>query len=300
MTARLPAVGVDVGGTKVAAGLVAPDGSIGTVVRRPTRAREGGSRVVAQIEDVVREVMAAAAAIAGVGIGTGGVVDAGRGMVVASTDLITDWAGTDIAGPLSRRLGVPVSVDNDGNALASGETTFGAARGVPDALCVAVGTGIGGGLVLDGVLRRGPHHVAGAIGHLPARTDGVCSCGVAGHVEAVASGPAMTRIYRGRGGDADDFRDVVAAADRGEADAIAVIAEGGLELGRTLAGVVTAFDIEVVVLGGGVPAAGALYVEAVVEAFHGLQLHGRRTPVLAAHAGPDASVVGAACLVLGG
>lgn len=292
MTAAPLAVGVDVGGTKIAAGLVACDGRVLATTRVPTPARDGRAAVLAAIETAVATVLHDG--VVGVGVGTGGLVDHDRGVIVAATDLIAEWAGTPVAGHLSARLRLPVVVDNDGNAFALAQSRFGHARGHRDAVCVVVGTGIGGGLILGGRLRRGPHHLAGELGHLPTDTDRRCSCGRVGHIEAVASGPAMLARYRACGGNAPDLPAMAAAAARGDRPAAAVLADGASSLGRALAGVMTAVDAEIVVVGGGVSAIGERFLSPLTQSLYDLLPHPIRPRVCA---GAQDSIVGAASLV---
>lgn len=290
------AVGVDVGGTKIAAGLVAADGTICGSCRVPTPAKKGGAAILTAIEEAVAAVVHDE--VAGVGVATGGIVDHQQGLVVAATDLINGWAGMPVARVLSGRLGLRVVADNDGNAFALAEARFGAARDCLDAICVAVGTGVGGGLVLDGRLRRGRRHLAGEFGHLPADTERRCSCGRVGHVEAVASGPAMLARYQAGGGTATDLQAVLAAAEQGDESAATVLAEGGACLGRALAGVVTAIDAEIVVIGGGVAAVGERYLAPLADALYTLLPHSARPQVCATALGVDSAAIGAAYMVL--
>lgn len=297
------ALGVDIGGTKVLAGLVSGDGTVHAAARVPTPAREGPEAVIAAVEAAVTDVLGKACdrmadepglgEFVGLGVGTGGLVEPERGVVVAATDLIAGWSGTEVGKLLADRFGIPVAVDNDGNAFALGESRFGSASGADSALCVAIGTGIGGGLILGGHLRRGRHYLAGEFGHLPAPTRDRCSCGLSGHVEALSSGPAMTRRF-GRG--VTSLEAVAAAAEAGDAAASGVIATGGAALGSALAGVVAAVDIDIVVIGGGVSAVGRRYLDPLAEALWASLPHEIRPAVRAAKSGPLSPVIGAACL----
>ncbi|MFH6691348.1 ROK family protein, partial [Cellulosimicrobium funkei] len=176
----------------------------------------------------------AAARLRAIGVGTAGVVDVGRGVIVSATDTLPGWPGTDVAGGLRRRLAdlaadadLPVSVENDVDAHAAGEVWRGAAAGARSALLVAVGTGVGGAVVLDGRPLRGAHHVAGELGHVPVPGAELlrCPCGRTGHLEAIGAGPAVHRRYLALGGDATspDTRDVVARADAGDELAVSVV-----------------------------------------------------------------------------
>ena len=249
---------VDLGGTKTSVCLVDRAGATGPVLTRPTPAQEGPGAVLLQVADLVRE-SAGGHRLAGVGIGTAGVVDARTGQVVSSTDAIRDWAGTPVADRLRAHLGVPVAVDNDVNAHAAGEVWRGAAAGASSVLMVAVGTGVGAAVVLDGVPLRGAHHVAGEMGHVPAPGAAHLRCpsGRPGHVEAIASGPGLLRHFHALGGDPDvaETRGVVAAAGADDRVAVRAVHDAARALGQCLAGVVTVVDPEVVVVGGGLASA---------------------------------------------
>ena len=289
---RQHTVGVDIGGTKIAAGLVGPDGTLVDRHTEPTPQDRGAAGVRSAIEHAVRAV-AAGHPIDAVGVGTGGVVDTAAGVIVSATDLLPDWRGTPVGPHLADRLGVPVQVDNDVNALAAGEL---ADAGPGTSLYVGIGTGIGGAVVIDGALRHGSHHTAGGIGHVPVGTDRtrLCSCGRPGHLEAVASGPGIADDYRAG---LRELRVVASAADAGEARAAAAIETAAGILGRTIAGVVNVLDADRVVVGGGVAALGDRLFGPLNAAF-AVEL----MPPLAAlrvrpsSLGPDASVLGAAAL----
>ncbi|MCO8304213.1 ROK family protein [Streptomyces hygroscopicus] len=301
-------LGVDVGGTKIAAGLVSADGTLLTSLVRPTPAAQGPTAVLDAIAEAVRELPGHQSA-EGLGIGTGGVIDRASGVVLSANDLLPRWAGTHLSRELSARLGLFVVADNDANVFALAEQTYGAGRGCRSALYVSVGTGIGGGLVVDGRLVRGAHSTAGEFGHIavPEATGRSCNCGRTGHLEAVASGPAMTARFRELTGHADvhDLRQVVALAEEpgragsGGDAARAVLAEGAGALGRALAGLVSTVDPERVVIGGGVASVGDAYWRPLTEAFVAELLPGPSglRPVVAG-LGPRAAVVGAAALVL--
>ncbi|MFD7919838.1 ROK family protein [Streptomyces sp. NPDC059740] len=301
-----PLLGVDVGGTKIAAGLVSPDGTLLTSLVRPTPAAQGPLAVLDAVAAAVRELPGHEAA-AGLGIGTGGVVDRRDGVVRSANDLLPGWAGTRLAQELSDRLGLPVAADNDANVFALAEQTFGAGSGCDSALYVSVGTGIGGGLVAGGRLLRGAHSTAGEFGHIavPEAAGRPCNCGRAGHLEAVAAGPAMTALGRELTGRPDlrDLREVVTLAQAADGTlagaARTALATGAGALGRALAGLVNTFDPQRVVVGGGVASVGALFWEPLTAAFAAELLPGPAAlrPVMAA-LGPRAAVVGAAALLL--
>jgi glucokinase len=301
-------VGVDVGGTKTAAAAVDARGGLGAVVSRPTCAGAGPDAVLEAITAVVREVAATdGRPLAAVGIGTAGVVDVDRGVIVSATSTFRDWAGTDVRAQVQFRvasLGAGsrpplVHVVNDVDAHAAGEAWCGAARGARSALLVAVGTGVGAAIVVDGLPWRGAHHVAGEIGHMPVPGAVLsrCTCGRFGHLEAIGAGPAVHRRYLELGGDATspDTRDVVARAERGDEIADEVVRGAGSAVGQAIAGVVTVLDPEVVVVSGGMADAGTAWWEALEEAVRDEVIDALADlPVVRAELGAGAPLVGAA------
>ncbi|OEV03702.1 ROK family protein [Streptomyces oceani] len=317
-TAGRPLLGVDVGGTKIAAGVVSESGALAASFVRPTPADQGRTAVLDAIAATVTELPGWRGAH-GLGIGTGGVIDRRRALVLSANDLLPGWAGTDLGGELGSRLGgLAVTADNDANVFALAEQTYGAGVGSASALYVSVGTGIGGGVVAGGGLLRGAHSTAGEFGHIvvPEAAGRLCNCGRTGHLEAVASGPALAARFHelagpgaaGAGGGASgprDLRDVAALAEDGEAEgsesARTVLEEGAGALGRALAGIVNTLDPQRVVLGGGVASIGEAYWRPLTEAFTAELLPGPYTaglrPVPAA-LGPRAAVIGAAALLL--
>ncbi|MGY1439846.1 ROK family protein [Streptomyces reniochalinae] len=314
-------VGADVGGTKIAVGLVAEDGTLLASAVRPTPAAQGPVAVLDAIAQAVRELPGYERA-SGLGVGTGGVVNRDDGTVVSANDLLPGWAGTRLGEELAARLGMPVAADNDANVFALAEQVHGAGAGCTTALYVSVGTGIGGGIVTGGRLLRGEHWTAGEFGHIavPEAAGRPCNCGRSGHLEAIASGPAIAARFAERTGAAHpvDLRHVAALAGeaaegaqaggggqggsrQGEeesATAREVLAQGAGALGRALAGLVNTLDPERVVIGGGVASVGAPFWRPLTEAFAAELLPGpsRLRPVPAA-LGPRAAVVGAAALL---
>lgn len=304
-------IGVDVGGTKVMAAEVAPDGS---VVRTAHRVTPGRRVEVALVEDAltqaVREV-AAGRRVAGVGLAAAGFVDAAGERVMFAPHL--PWHGEQVRARLAERWQVPVFLDNDANCAARAETSYGAAKGARDALVVTLGTGIGGAVVLGGRLHRGRNGMAGEFGHAQVVPYGrACECGGRGCWEQYSSGNALVRHARAGlvPGVLHDLAEgdpalvdgpmVTQAARQGDPVALAAFHEVGTWLGTGLANLVAALDPEVVVVGGGVSAAGDLVLEpARAELARSLVGAADRVvpPVLRAAHGPEAGVVGAASMV---
>jgi len=296
-------VGLDIGGTKTAAGVVDRSGAVLAAETRATPAADGPGAILGAAAELVRALDGRRGIVAAVGVGSAGVIDPRTGRVLSATGTLAGWAGTDLRGELSRRLGLPVEVANDVHAHALGEQWRGAAAGRRDVLLVAVGTGVGASVVLDGRVRYGAHAVAGHAGHVPsgAAAGLPCPCGGRGHVEAVASGPALLDGFRRRSGrDVPDLAAVARLAADGNPVAGAVLAEGGAVIGSLVGGLMNVLDPEIVVIGGGVAGCGEPWWRAVREAVRAEALPVLRdVPVVPAALGGTAALVGAARLALG-
>ena len=304
------AIGIDIGGTKVAGFLVAEDGSVLERRERPTPAED----VPATVETVAGlAVELAASGAQAVGVGAAGMVDFTAGALRYAPNLA--WKEIPIRDLVAGRTGLPCVVDNDANAAAWGEYRFGAARGYRHVLVVTVGTGIGGGIVAGGELFRGAHGFAAEIGHIIVEPDGpLCGCGNRGCWEQVASGQALDRLARaevqrdpaGRvaalaGGGEATGRHVSESAREGDPAAIAILADVGRRLGEGIAGLVNVLDPEVVVVGGGVAEEGAVLLDPARAAFLDAveaPEHRPDVPILPAALGNDAGAIGAAALAL--
>lgn len=288
---------IDIGGTKIAVALLCGDAVLARA-QAATPARTDGRTVVAQAASML-SVLAADLGRRPVSYGAGvaGVVDA-AGRVRSATDSIDGWDGTDVAGILTASTGLPGRVVNDVHALAVGEAAYGAGTGCTDVVAVAVGTGIGGGVISGGRLLTGASGAAGHLGHLPvAQADGLaCPCGASGHVEAVASGPAITADYaavtRRR---VHGLEQVAAAAAAGDRHAQAALHHAGTALGTVLGGLINTFDPQVVIVGGGA-AVPALLRAAVLAARVAAMPIRAQVPVVPAMLGADAALYGAAVL----
>src|SRR5699024_8091209 len=296
-----PVLAADRGGTKISAGLVDGTGRVHARRTVPTGAMSGPDAVVDTLVEALAAVREEAADVppAAVGVGSAGVVDSATGRIVSATDAIPGWAGTDLGARVNQALDLPTRVLNDVHAHALGESTFGAGVGRSSLLLVAVGTGIGGGLVQGGVVLTGTRGLAGHVGHVPMpEADGVpCTCGRTGHVEGLASGPGTLAAYRRAGGRAGDTREVAARAEAGEELAAGVLRTCALAIGRMVGGLLNVLDPELVVLTGGMAGAGRSWWQGVHDgvAHEAIDLVAG-TEVLPATAG-DAALLGAAQFV---
>ena len=307
-------IGVDVGGTKVAGGVVDADGRVLAQTRCETPARDV-ERTRGVIIDVVRE-LAAAYPVTAVGIGAAGWIDPGRTTVRYAPNLA--WREERLHDHVAAAVDLPVVVENDGNVAAWAEFRFGAARDIDGSMVMfTVGTGIGGGVVVNGQLLRGGFGVAGELGHVSAVPDGEsCGCGRRGCLEQYASGRALVRHARAAaarnpqaaagllalvGGDLEAITGpvVTTAARAGDKVACEAFESIGRWLGVGLADMVQILDPEVLVIGGGVAEAGELLLAPARESYHdALAARGRLpvAPVVAARLANTAGVVGAADL----
>ena len=305
-------IGVDVGGTKIAAGVVDEDGIIRSRARRESPATDSAA-MLETIAGLVQE-LGAEHTIEGVGLGAAGFVDASRATVLFAANL--SWRDEPLKANLEQITGLPVVVENDANAAAWGEFSFGAGADSDDLLLVTVGTGVGGGIVLDGRLHRGTFGIAAEIGHLRVVREGrLCPCGNRGCWEQYASGSALVRdtqaaaaseasaaaLVERAGGDPEAITGpmITAAAQEGCAFAVERLAVLGMWLGEGIASLAAVLDPGVVVIGGGVSAAGDLLLEPIRQHFRA-SLTGRgHRPELAirgATLGNDAGLIGAADL----
>lgn len=303
-------LGVDVGGTKILA--VALD-EAGNPVRSTRVTTPHGPDALLS---ALAELTVSFGAVAGIGVGIAGLVDrAGRLRAGAHLPGMVDLP---LADELATRTGLPVHVDNDATCATWAEICRGAARGARDAVLVTLGTGIGGGVVAGGTLQRGANGFAGEPGHMVVDPNGpLCPCGKRGCWERYASGSGLGRMGReaaeaGRsqrlvelaGGDAEAVRGehVTLAASEGDAGALEVLRDFGWWAGLGIANLVDLLDPEIVVVGGGLVAAGSVLLDPVRSAFEHLVLaadHRPRVPVVAAGLGEEAGAIGAALIARG-
>jgi glucokinase len=308
-------IGVDIGGTKILAGVVDDDGNVLSTARRATP-RNDANDVLELVGDVVNELQAnATESLVGVGLGVAGLVDADRSRVYFAPNL--RWSQVPVRVLLEASTGLPVVVENDGNVAAWGEARFGAGRGVQDLTLVTVGTGIGGGIVVNGSLFRGAHGAAGEIGHINAVPDGrPCGCGRNGCLEQYASGNALVREARllaaerrTEAGVLLELGDgtpegvqgvhVTEAAMAGDPIAMEAFTIVGTWLGRGLADLAAVLDPEVFVIGGGVSEAGDLLLASARQTLADKLIGQQNRPapiVKTAELGNTAGLVGAADL----
>jgi glucokinase len=292
-------IGVDVGGTKVAVAAVS-GGRAEHVLERPT-ALESPEALLDGVEAQVREVAQAVGQPAAIGVGVPSQIDFATGTVVSSVNIPLE--GVALREELESRLGAPVYVDNDANCAALAEAQLTEGGPAKYLVMLTLGTGVGGGLVIDGRIFRGATGLGAELGHVVIDADGPeCpgNCPNRGCLEALCSGTALEREASARAGQRVKGRQVVEAARAGDAGSLELLERLGTWLGVGIAGLVNAFEPEHVVIGGGLSAAGDLFLDrAVSEAgSRALPAIWSRASVALAKGGPEAGVIGAGVLAL--
>ena len=291
-------IGVDIGGTKVLATAVS---SSGRVLRTATRTTPGRRVEARLVEDALTEAVqeiAGVRRVGAIGIAAAGFVDAQGERVRFAPHL--PWQDEGVRARLAERWSAPVVLDNDANCAARAELTYGAVGDAESAVVVTLGTGIGGALILDGEVLRGYNGMAGEFGHNQVVPGGrPCECGGTGCWEQYCSGNALTRFVREQGVEDLAGPAITEAAAAGDPVALAAFAEVGEWLGVGVANLVASFDPQIVVIGGGLSAAGDLLLEPARQALRESLVgaaHRTVPPVVRAALGPEAGAIGAADL----
>jgi glucokinase len=310
--------GLDIGGTSIKFGLVDSTGKILLRDQKPTMVEKGAKPLLHLITNIAENLLFHAAdeeiPVKWLGVGSPGTIDNVTGVVTGRCPNIPDWVGTEIGPHLTKHLNTPVYVDNDANAMALAELRFGAARRFESALCITVGTGIGGGIIIDRTIWRGSSFSAGEVGHIVINTDGPkCRCGNTGCLEAYCSSEAilervrkksrnglseiMSNIVSGHLGNLN-IKKLFAAAKKGDEIALEALEETATILGAGLSGVVNLLNPEALILGGGIIEGGAGFIETI-----GAEIRRRAFPsatenlrILKAELGNDAGFIGAGLL----
>jgi len=310
--------GIDIGGTNIKYGLVDGAGKIIFRGQKPALVEKGAKPLLHLITNIAENLMLRAAEedvpVNWLGVGSPGVVDNIAGVVKDKCPNIPDWVGTEIGPYLKEHLNMDVYVDNDANAMALGELRFGAGRRFNSAVCVTVGTGIGGGIIIDRKIWRGSTFSGGEIGHIVIDYNGPkCRCGNYGCMEAFCSSAAMIeraqkKFKNGMPEIFDNLlngnekklniKKIFAAAKQGDETALEVIEETATILGAGLSGVINLLNPEALILGGGIVEGGAGFIESV-----GAEIRRRAYPtagenlrILKAELGNDAGFIGAGLL----
>jgi len=307
-------IAVDFGGTNIrAAYFPSPKPPPTSHYKIPTLASEGPDSVITRLIQAIESQIPKDVDNLSIGIGAPGPLDPHNGVVISSPNL-AGWTDIPLRDQLSEHFGVPVFLGNDANVAALGEWRFGAGQGTDNMIYLTISTGIGGGVIADGRLLIGARGLAGELGHLTIKSNGpTCGCGIKGHIEAVAAGPAIARnataqVESGRSSTLKETLstqgeitsvDIGEAAQAGDELALSVIDEAGTLIGHHLADLAHAFNPEVFILGGGVSLLGDLLFLPIRRSLREhimdpAYLDGVR--VLPAALGDDAGLVGAMVL----
>jgi glucokinase len=298
---RDPVLVVDIGGTKIACAIALPDGRVESIEIEPTRAAEGGDAILQRVIALAHSVRQTSQITpSAVGVGTAGDVNPLTGTISYATATIPNWLGLRIRARMQSALSLPTFVDNDGNVMALGETMFGAGRGQQTIVGITVGTGIGGGIVIDGRIYRGAKGFAGRIGHIIVDFENrqPCACGGAGCLEAYAAAVPMIADFAQRAGmsvEGIGVKEIAAFAVAGNGIAQGVIQRGAFFLGVGIASLLNVMNPDVVIVGGGVAQIGETYFAEVRRVVRErAQPSVRDTPIVPAELGTKAVLVGAA------
>lgn len=291
------ALGIDIGGTRMRAAVVAPDGKVLSRAECATPAKAAPDDIVATVATIVLQAMRghSPGSILSAGVCAPGPLDVPRGVAIA-TPTIRGFVDYPLRARIAAAIGMPTGLDHDGHAAAYGEWKFGAGRGLANMLFVTISTGIGGGAIVDGALQRGRLGMAGHVGHMTIAPDGpLCACGNRGCWEALASGPAFAATARTAG--FPDGAAVFDAARKNDAKAINLIEKQSVWLAIGLVNLIHIYSPDTVVLGGGVingldlmrPFLQSQMTRRAMTPF-------RDVPFVQAQLGDNAGVIGAATL----
>lgn len=308
------AIGIDVGGTGTKGGIVSREGDVVERCKVATDVHAGTKGILEVADRLLESAGRTGLQVEAIGVGAAGFVDFAKGSVTFSPNLVYD--DPHISNALRSHTGLRALVDNDANAAAWGERTFGSARGLDHLAMLTLGTGVGSGFVVDGRLLRGSTGAGAEFGHLVIDPDGPdCKCGLKGCLEQFASGQAIARMGRAAAlkdpessmiafaGSADKISsaDVARAAREYDQTARAVLREAGHALAIGLSNIVNLFDPQVIVLGGSVAKAGEAYLGPARDGLAQMTSAQRRRPMRldVTKLGDDAGILGAAALALG-
>jgi len=312
-------VGVDLGGTKIAAGLFTAEGKLTLQHLQPTRAQEGPQAVIEGLRQAVLQLISQAgidfSQLKGIGLAAAGAIDSHNGVVTLSPNL-PGWRNIPLRQIMKDSLGITIYLTNDANAAALGEYLFGAGQNVANLVYVTVSTGIGGGIIINGEVYEGVSGAAGEVGHMTIDINGpACNCGSNGCLETLASGAALARearrhieagegaaILEASGGDLAQVsaKTVFLAVQQGDRLAGELIRRTGRYLGVGLANLVNIFNPELIIIGGGLSNMGERLLEPArgVMRERAYEISASAVRIVPAALGSDSGLIGAAAWVL--
>ncbi len=301
------AIGVDVGGTAIKFGICSGEGDLLSEDEVSTPAKAPKEEILGKLEEIINKTVKTAKSrnlpISAIGIGTPGSVDLARGYLKGGTPNFANWKDVAISDYLEKRVSTPVFADNDANLMAFGEFAFGAGKNSKNAVFVTLGTGIGGGVIIDGEIYRGTYYAGAEIGHMSIDYKGrKCRCGGTGCWEQYASATAMVREYKSAnpGNPVSNTKELFERYESGEAEAKAVLERVVEYLGAGTANIINIFNPEIIVIGGGVSQAGEWFIEKIrISAFgRAMGPSQENVEIKAASLGNTAGMLGAAAFAL--
>lgn len=299
-------IGVDLGATKIAAGLVDPKNEIVNKVYVEANVAEGPTAVVERIANCVEQLqpdLPSGERIAALSVCCPGPLDHATGTVLDPPNM-TGWINVPLQQMLEERLGLPAPIEHDAKAAALGEFHFGAGRDTNDMIFIVIGTGVGAAIIINGELHRGANNSAGEVGHITVDMNGpACSCGSNGCLEGYVAGPDLVERFKDAIKDTDtklpanaDGKTITELATQGQPQAIQVFQRAGQALGVGIAAMAHMFDISTYIIGGSVIQAGELLLTPTREAvrYRAFESIGSRVKVIASPLGDDAAIIGCA------
>jgi len=307
-----PVLAVDIGGTKIMTALFSADGKMETKDVRPTLAADGVEAVVerlyAAIQDILKNNDVTPSQLQAISVACAGGIDTEKGIVVTPSPSLPDWSGLPLADIIKEKTGIITYVLNDASAAALGEQRYGAGKGVKNLVLITLGTGIGGGIIIDDKLYLGADGGAGELGHMTVESDGLrCGCGNTGCLEMYASGRAVARdaADRLRKGEKSSLAEnieklaaemVGVAAKKGDKLARDVIDRAAFYLGVGLVNIVNIFNPQMIVIGGGLAGIGEMLIAPgrKMVAEQAFSINSRNVKIVKARLGNEAGVYGAA------
>ena len=301
-------LGIDVGGTNVKLGIVDAGGRILARSSMPTKSYNRNKTLLikaifSQIHTLLQNSQISLKRLCGIGIGLPGAVDPFKGQVIFLPN-IPGWKNVSLRAIFEKEFGVPTLLENDVNMIALGEWKFGAGKGKNDMICMTLGTGVGGGLIMDGKLYRGVSFVAGEIGHMPINETGpACNCGGWGCFEQyVGNRQLLEKIARNFGDKNLTIPDVYKLANQGDAKALTFFAETATHIGNGLVGVVNLLNPPLIIIGGGVSNNHRFLFPTINQVIRkrAMSVQARRVKIVHAKLGDDAGILGARVLLTEG
>ncbi len=301
-------IGVDLGGTNLRSALLSPAGDLLDKYTEATHASDGWKKVVGRLVENIKRQQASAerkgSNVVAIGVGAPGIIHGDTGIVVKSPNF-PDWNNLPLKKELEKAIELPVTIENDANAAALGEQWRGAGKGIGSMILLTLGTGVGGGIVLNNQIWQGADGMAGELGHMTIIPDGrLCGCGNTGCLEMYASARGIVESYRERkrqvpAGEITS-ESVSEAARNGDSDALAVMHGMGRMLGIGIANLINIFNPEMIVIGGRVKDAWPLFIDSTREEIkrRSFEVPAARTKIVPSMLGDDAGIIGAAAAAL--